>query len=223
MARSFNGSSNYGQIALDLSAHNKITVAFWLWSDTNVDTAHIVMEHANADAGAGGGRWHINHGSSAGKSNVTWVTAATYANYHAVEFTRPSAAAWHHWIVTIDGSLSSSQIVAVYIDGVSVSLTSTNNNAGASSMANQTLNIMSRAGSSLFHDGDMAEMAIWGGVTLDATEAATLGKGYAPPLVRPASLTLYVPMLRDNVALRGAAPTFNGTTIADHPRMLNVA
>jgi hypothetical protein len=57
---------------------------------------------------------------------------------------------------------------------------------------------MARNNASNFVAGRLAEVAIWKNVVLTSAEAAILGLGYAPPLVRPGSLSLYWPLLTGN-------------------------
>lgn len=55
---------------------------------------------------------------------------------------------------------------------------------------------------------------------LDASDAAALGKGAAPHLVRPQSLRYYVPGLRDANAVVGATTTASNLTYdGDNPRI----
>jgi len=67
---------------------------------------------------------------------------------------------------------------------------------------------------------DMAEAAAWS-VALSDDEAAALGKGLSPLLVRPQSLIFYAPLVREVKDVRRAATfTTSGTpTVADHPRI----
>lgn len=75
----------------------------------------------------------------------------------------------------------------------------------------------------MYFDGDLAECGIWD-VALTADEIASLGKGFAPALIRPASLLAYYPVFGN------ASPepdrwknrydlTVTGATKADHPRI----
>src|SRR6185295_4330669 len=109
-------------------------------------------------------------------------------------FTRPSAAAWHNYVCLFDLSKASNEVDSVYVDGSTVSLTYLTNNNNTNNWPNSTLNFMSRNNASNFGAGRMAEVAIWGGVLLDAAEAVALGKGVSPLLVRPTALQYYWPL-----------------------------
>ena len=59
-------------------------------------------------------------------------------------------------------------------------------------------------------DGSIAEVAVWDGILTDA-EFAELYAGYAPALIRPESLTVYMPLVRDNIdPKRGGSPGLVG-------------
>lgn len=72
--------------------------------------------------------------------------------------------------------------------------------------------------------GDLWEWAVWN-VALTAAEIASLGKGFAPPMIRPQSLLRYYPLFGNASPepdrARGAGLTLtNSPTKADHGRML---
>jgi hypothetical protein len=50
------------------------------------------------------------------------------------------------------------------------------------------------ASPSLFTEGRVAEIGIWGGVTLNTDDIASLSSGVSPPFVRPDNLLCYVPL-----------------------------
>lgn len=73
-------------------------------------------------------------------------------------------------------------------------------------------------GAAEFDNGTICEVALWN-VALTTGEMLALGNGFSPLLVRPQSLLIYWPLIRDIVALAGGAVTSSGTTVADHAPM----
>lgn len=70
------------------------------------------------------------------------------------------------------------------------------------------------------YNGKVAEVAVWN-VALSDAEVAILALGVSPRLVRPVSLKLYYPLVRDIVDNReSTSPTTLNTSVFDHPRVL---
>jgi hypothetical protein len=224
MARSFNGTSDAIQIAVDLSSYNKISVSFWLKWTTFANDDKLAMEYS-ANYGANTGTFIIDPDSTAPVSGVFyWAWHYAGGGVTVAHFTRPSAGVWHQYVFLIDGSAapSGAQLPAAYVDGVSQSLTYDSVAGLAGTFGNFTLNVMSRNKTSLFGAGSMADMAIWGGVLLTAGEASALGSGMRPGQIRPASLVCWTPF--DGLAspepdLSGNAKngTLTGTSLASGP------
>ena len=74
---------------------------------------------------------------------------------------------------------------------------------------------------SLFHNGSIAEAAVWNNALSD-DDVASLAAGYTPDQVRPQSLQFYAPLIRTFQDLRGglAISNVNGATVATHPRVI---
>lgn len=129
---------------------------------------------------------------------------------------QPSSGVWHHIVITHDASNTSNK-PTVYIDGVSVTVsTGSQTPGGAYANASHTFYLGNNSTVGRNWDGDIAEFAIWG-VVLDAAEAKALGSGIAPNLIRFASLQEYIPMIRDNTGVIRSAPTVSGTAVQPHP------
>ena len=126
-----------------------------------------------------------------------------------------SANTWHHGCAVAVSSTDRT----VYLDG---------GNAGTSAVAHTPASIDRTVLAATAHstitqhfDGELAEAAIWN-AALDADEAAALGAGFSPLLIRPQSLVFYVPLVRDddNDLIGGLSLTANGTpTVDPHPRV----
>lgn len=68
--------------------------------------------------------------------------------------------------------------------------------------------------------GEIAEAGIWS-AALDDAEVAALAKGVSPLKVRPQSLVLYAPLVRESINVKGGV-TLSATgspTVAAHPRI----
>ena len=105
----------------------------------------------------------------------------------------------------------------VYLDGVRGTDSTTDVAVGSF----DTVRIGITADSTPFGpwSGYIAEAGIWN-VALTDADALVLAAGYRPTFVKPESLQLYVPLVRDNDEdlIGGLSLSANGTpTIADHP------
>lgn len=69
------------------------------------------------------------------------------------------------------------------------------------------------------YNGHLAEVGLWTR-NLDAAEITALSKGYSPKLIAPASLNVYMPLVRDAHNKRDSTLTVTGTTVSDHPRIM---
>lgn len=67
---------------------------------------------------------------------------------------------------------------------------------------------------------DVADFAVWG-AQLTAEEVAAFAKGFSPSLIKPQSLAMYSPLVRDVRDIK--APFIGGvtgTSVTDHPRVI---
>lgn len=115
LAMTFNGSSDFAQHPIDLSPWPVITISFFMWWDAfGTDNKCALSYHTETHSNNG---LLLNCNVATGKSQ--WSASAPGAKYNAERFDCPTAAAWHHWGVSIDRSLSALQIRTIMIDGVS--------------------------------------------------------------------------------------------------------
>jgi hypothetical protein len=220
MARLFNGSSDSAHVALDLSNTNIITISFWLYWNAFANNDALAMEYSsNFNTNPGGFLVDPNNSSP---SPGTFTVGISGGGETVAVFTRPSAAVWHQYVLTINHALAgSSAIPNIYVDGVAQSLTYPFALSAPQNFGNFTLNFMSRATTSLFGAGRMADFALWQGVLLTQLEAQGLALGTRPYMVRPASLRAYFPMdgiaspepdmvgpFRNNLLLTGTSRVF---------------
>lgn len=154
----YDGTNDGGSVALDLSAESTITVEFWLWWDAFANDDDMALEFtasASATAGgffidpnAAGGTFTVLHTGNVGNNTKLW--------------TRPTAAAWHHYAFVLDfASKDTSGEILGYLDGAFWSGSQSTAADNTSTFANSTLNVMCRNGASLFGAGKMAHLAIY--------------------------------------------------------------
>ena len=155
----FNGTSDFGQIPIDLTGSKAITVEFWLkWSAyTNNDA--LAMEFTpNFNSFSGGFMVDPN------SANGTFaVSLGRNAARNSINFTRPTAGVWHYYAFVLDPTQPAANEITPYVDGQAVSYTKPASGTGAGSFANSSLYLMSRGGTQLFGAGNLDELAIYNG------------------------------------------------------------
>lgn len=130
-----------------------------------------------------------------------------------------SSTTWHTVSLTYDGG-STSNAPVTYLDGAVIAGTVVSvTPVGTIDNTLNTMQIGNFAAGTRNWDGVLADFAIWDAI-LTAAEAAALDRGCSPLMIRPASLVEYVPMLRNNVSMKLAAPTITGTVVQPHPRII---
>lgn len=154
------GVNDFASVPLDLTAYNKLVVEFWLWWDAYANDDDMAMEFSENINFVKTG-FFIDPNAASG----TW-RAAMVANVASdCRATRPTAAAWHHFAVVFDKSVSTNE-VTIYIDGVQTGAP-VQNGDNTNAFGNHTLYLMSRAGSALFGAGRMQHLAIHSDLSAD--------------------------------------------------------
>ncbi len=211
MARDFNGSSDYLEVALALAY--PFTLACWFRPGTDAATG-MLMAACNSDGtdddritlqAAGGAAGDpvrcgavTNGGSAASIDSTTGYTVGT----------------WHHAAAVCASATSRS----AFIDGGSKATT-----VGSRAMSglNRLVLGAQRSGGALgtYYTGSMAEAAVWD-IALDDADIARLASGLEPHRVRPESLVFLAPLVRDiRDEFGGLTFTTSGTTVVAHPRI----
>jgi PKD repeat protein len=204
-ALGFDGTDDSGSVPLNLSATNKATIEFWLnWSsfDNDDDLAMELTSNFNGNSGgfvvdpdAGQGSFGVGIGVADSRNNVF--------------FARPSAGAWHHYALVFDTTAPPAQQVTPYVDGQPVSYSKTADGTGAGNFANSTLYLMSRAGTGLYGQGGLDELAVYNRA-LSATEIAEHDASFGLNRRPHAALTA-----TPDPATTGEAITFNASSSSD--------
>lgn len=139
----------------------------------------------------------------------------------------PSAGSWHVVTVTYDGG-STSNNPAMYVDGVSQTVTRAIAPAGSLNAGTRSMTFGQRfGGSGNKYNGAAAEFGLWNRI-LTAGELAGLAK-WSVPNTCPRGLISYYPLLGRYSPELDLAPgvasgsgTVTSTSIADHPRVFRV-
>ena len=221
MARSFNGSSDRGQVSQNLSSYSVVSASLWIYPTTWATSAgqyNMMLELTADGLATAGGFAFYNSGNSGEQLTVSYRGSSSgQCNY--VYGTRPATNTWTHYLVVWDLANK----ISLYQNGSLLTpswkpLDST----GTGTFANSTLNFGSRNGSSLYYAGRMAEVALWS-ASLGSSGAFQLAAGASPIRVRPASALSHWPMIgrtSPEIDIRGVAGvTLAGTSQADHPRV----
>ena len=146
----FNGSNQSLSAAINLSTYTQLSLSFWFWWDALITGDHIVLEHG-VDGGAGH-RFFIDANLT---SRLTILLGHGSGVYMSKYLTVPSAAAWHHYLITL--SRPATVDIGAWVDGSNASLTLDHaDNGGTGSFENQTLFMMAGNNASLRAAGRLA-------------------------------------------------------------------
>lgn len=226
MARAFNGTSHFLQSASALAALSGVTrvsYAFWINSVFASDDDVFLELSVNSNVNAGAFDL-IADDSGSGR-----LFAQMFGNVGTTsgDCAPPSNNVWHHVLVNMDYSKASQEVDSIYVDGVSQTLTfdryATANNTGT--FGNYVLYVMSRAGTSLWADGSMADLCIWApSSVLTLAEAQALAAGRRAGDVRTSEIAYYWPLLGglspEPGVVGGIDLTVTGATAAADPPQL---
>lgn len=180
--RIFNGSTDAlnSSTTIDLTATSTVTFSFWLWQNSFVIANELIAESSTLST-ANNGAFYINADSSNQiKANFNGPAGQTH-----VDFGQPSTGAWHHYLIVLNASTAG----AAWVDGVAQSntggVTASNGNYG-----NFTVYLMSRAATSLFNAGKLADFAVY--KVDESANVATLAGGALASSVDATNLISYV-------------------------------
>jgi hypothetical protein len=198
---------------INLTAYTKLTLVAWQRIAAYANDLGIFIETAPQGTGVGSIQIIGDLVTGLARAYITGVTGESGERYP-----KPSAGAWHHIAYVFDfGQPSASQVLAIYVDGVSQTLTNdiANNTQGTSSFGNLTWNVMCRNNASFYEVGDVAELAIYGGIILTQAQITQLQTRCPNKVGAP---THYWPLARDGTAsIGGVNFTVNGAVASAHP------
>ena len=210
MARYFAGSTNRLCVSNSVvSTDNFYTFACW-FNPVNITACHTLMALSD---------YSTNHyavlcarGDKA--SDPLWAHTFTRTSSYAVTSTGFVANTWQHGCAVF----AAADDRRVYLNGGGKGTQGTNQDFTAQDNFCIGRAHVAAGGPGSAIEGSIAEAAIWNGVLTDA-EIAVLATGIRPILVRPESLALYLPLIRDNDKdlIGGLSFTVTGTaSISDH-------
>lgn len=107
--------------AMDFSSISTLTYSYWLNWTAYANDYDVVMSSSATGVSAGAIYNSPNAGDFPGTYIILIRTDAS--NWNGVSMARPSAAVWHHYTVCMDRNAGAQQVTAVYVDGVSQTLT----------------------------------------------------------------------------------------------------
>lgn len=223
MGRRLNGTSSdflQSASAIDLSAFQTISIQCWALFDDFVNVYVMLETSANSDSNAGAFGF-FTKGTSGLYTQCTGNVGADVWQ----QTTNPTTSSWHHYVIIYDFTAAAgSEVSFLYVDNVAQTASSQTGPNNTGSFGNYILNIGSRNAASNFTLGNIAEIAIWGGIALSSTDVNNLfasGAGVDARTVQSGNLNNYwqicgtaspEPALVGSVALN-----VTGTSFAIHP------
>jgi hypothetical protein len=212
MAYNFNGSSQRLSTASTPVTAVPLTLACWFNPD-RISANEVLLTVINASTGDRFALLPL--GNVAGdplRANVLAGGSQVSAD-STIGF---SASSWQH----AAGVFTSNASRTVYLNGGN---SATNTIPWPAPSGVDAIRVASRPSGGvegLFFDGQIAEVGIWN-AALTQPEIASLAKGMTCDKVRPQSLVLYAPLVRDLQDVKGGLTITNNNTatVANHPRV----
>lgn len=154
-----NGSSFYANSASTINfATNKITLCFWFYTSSFANDDKLAFE-LSVNVNSFDHTFYVDPNASGG----TFDASIQASGNRTETWTRPSAAAWHHFLIVLDNSTNSGDIT-VYTDGSSTGTTvALNSKSVNANFRTDTLYVLSRGGSSLFSPAALDDVRIYTG------------------------------------------------------------
>lgn len=182
----FDGTNDGAQTGtIDLSSVSTLTISMWLWWNSYGSADDIALE-TSANYNSNDGAIIIDPDWSASANFATGLRTGA-GTFNIYTFPRPTAARWNHYVFCYDRGGGAQQVTAVYVNGVSQTLTSAFTSSTSGNFGNHQWNFMARNnGSAIQGDGVLDDVSIHSRV-LSASEALQLYResraGY-PTLLR---------------------------------------
>ena len=161
------GVTACASIALDLSGYTKLSISFWLWWDLFSASTSLALEYTPNSNNVNG----FVIAPSSGSSRFYVHTRGAAGAENGGEFSFPSSAAWHHYLVTFDRTTGATLGVKAYVDGIQQTLGVVSTADIADNFDNSTLYLFSRGNASLFGAGRMQNLVLRGGYIAGSAEA----------------------------------------------------
>ncbi|MGI9146220.1 MAG: DUF4832 domain-containing protein [Chloroflexota bacterium] len=175
-ATQFDGVTSAAAINLDLSTVSSTSVEFWLNWKTYANDDRLALEFGNTFQDVPGFLVDPNSSTVPGKFEVA-LGDGSGGTANNVFFNRPSAGAWHHYVLVLSRLAPAASAIIPYVDGTAVSYTKTASTQLTGNFASSTLFTMSRDATSLFGAGTLDELAVFPSTLTAAQVAAHYGAG----------------------------------------------
>lgn len=221
MALSFNGTSDHIESAAALSALagvSAISVSFWLNKTAYTNNDSVVTElSTNSNVTAGTALCLANESGT----NHFWVNNFGNVGKASADAVAPSGGAWHQFVYVIDFAASTHECAAIYYDGTSQTVTFDRNGVinNTGTFTSQVLYMMSRAGSSLFCQGQLAEVGVYSG-SLTAGNVTSLQTQRCGSVASGSLLYNWSLNADGSAATGGINMTVTGTSVVSDPPAL---
>lgn len=162
-AVSGNGSNQYVSIsAADLSSTKAITWMGWINRTYGNGTGALIEDSSNFNASTTGFGFFPDDSQDCRSPNTMMMGVHGNVGYTLSCYTQPTSGVWHHIAAVFDKSLTGSNVIQFYLDGVLQTPvlkmnTSTNTNA----FGNNPVYLFSRAGTSNFAAGSIDDLRLY--------------------------------------------------------------
>ena len=191
MARTYNGSSEYTRYNLNPAVESSYTFSIWA----------MPLSNSANQAPMGTFLWDSNNGtlwiefSGAEGGDPVRGGRAFSSSQYAASTSAYSINTWRHACFTMGPPVRNT--ATIYLDGANSATSTGDPGDSLSIQTSMTLGCTQIGASrSLFFSGYIQAAAIWGDV-LGSDEIVSLAKGFPPRRVRPQSLLIYAPTVRE--------------------------
>lgn len=180
MALRFNGtSSRCVTSTLSLSSYSQLAVSFWLYWNVYANDYRLAFSSSTTSILQGAIYISPNAGDFPGTFII--LVRVDDSNWNGISMSRPSALTWHHYTINYDRNGGAQQVVSVYVDGISQSLTQIfTNTTSAGGFGDHPWYFMSHSTPVSFGNGKLAEVSLFPGVNLNREEVLSLYYGTNP-------------------------------------------
>lgn len=161
------GASSCASIPLTLSSYTSLTVSFWLYWDAFANDDKFAMEYGLNFSYQG--FLIVPNASSGGLEAGVGGSGSPANNWRCA---RPSAGAWHHYLVAFNRDTGTQRSTSIFIDGVEQSYTAVGTTADVTNnFGNNTLFLFSRNNSSYYGAGRLQNLVLRAGYLGTAWDA----------------------------------------------------
>jgi hypothetical protein len=186
-SRDFNGSTDridWGAVS-NLTA-GPITISAWINSDGFAGNSdYVFCAHVSGDSGFG---IVMSQGST---TKIILTRQGSTFLTRGGDAAASLSGAWHHALITHDGTFTDYTTIKIYIDGSDRSNNTGAQNGSSETAATGSWSIGGRKNDDARnYDGKIAQVAVWNRV-LTSTEIANLAAGHSPDMAAASNLLFY--------------------------------